>query len=113
MGFRDLWATTLNGVLERGRRRSTQPRVFGIPVAGVPGESPPPRAAIPPERATGCANCGRTPRPGENPADDWRVGSDDTGELLVFCPECRQREFGGGKETRNAGKDAEPAEPRR
>ena len=41
-----------------------------------------------------CANCQRTPRPGENPDDDWRIESDGTGELVVFCPECWQREFG-------------------
>jgi hypothetical protein len=33
-------------------------------------------------------------RPEENPADDWRAESDGLGELLVFCPECWQREFG-------------------
>jgi hypothetical protein len=96
VGFRDVWATTLNGVLERGRRKSTQPRVFGIPVAGVPGRSQRPTVAIPPERATGCASCGRTPRPGENADDDWRVESDDVGGLHVVCPECWQREFGAG-----------------
>ena len=31
--------------------------------------------------------------PDENAADDWRVESDGLGELLVFCPECWQREF--------------------
>ena len=37
-------------------------------------------------------------RPGlnraRNPDDEWRVESDGTGELLVFCPVCWQREFG-------------------
>ena len=41
-----------------------------------------------------CANCERTSRPDENPDDDWRAESDGTGELLVFCPKCWQREFG-------------------
>ena len=90
MGFRDLWAATVGSMLERGREKQTQPRVFGIPVAHIPGQSPAPRDAVPPERATGCAHCGRTPRPGENPADHWRVGSDDTGELVVLCEECSE-----------------------
>jgi len=42
-----------------------------------------------------CADCQRTPRPGENPDDHWRAESDGTGELLVFCLECWQREVGG------------------
>jgi len=100
VGFRDFWATTLNGVLERGRRKSTQPRVFGIPVAGVPGASRPPRVAIPPERATGCANCRRAPRDDERVDDERRVRSSRAGELHVFCPECWQREFGGGTASR-------------
>jgi hypothetical protein len=95
--FRNFWATTLNGVLERGRRRSTEPRVFGIPVAHVPGASPPQRAAFLPEGATVCAGCGRAPRPGENVDDEWRVGSDGTGELHVFCPGCRQQKPGGSE----------------
>jgi hypothetical protein len=41
-----------------------------------------------------CAECARHPRDGESAADDWRAESDGTGELLVFCPECWQREFG-------------------
>lgn len=41
-----------------------------------------------------CANCARAPRPDDNAANDWRVESDGVGELLVFCPECWQREFG-------------------
>jgi len=36
------------------------------------------------------------PHPGENPDDEWRAESDGTGELLVFWPECWQREFGAG-----------------
>lgn len=32
----------------------------------------------------------------ENLDDDWRAESDGVGELLVFCPEGWQREFGGG-----------------
>jgi hypothetical protein len=39
-----------------------------------------------------CAGCGRAPRPDENPLDDWRAYS--TGiELLLFCPQCADREF--------------------
>ena len=41
-----------------------------------------------------CVGCGRTPTPDENPLDDWRAYS--TGiELLLFCPECSDREFSG------------------
>jgi hypothetical protein len=41
-----------------------------------------------------CAECGRTPTPDENPLDDWRAYS--TGiELLLFCPQCAEREFSG------------------
>ena len=94
MGFRDFWATTLNGILERGRERSTQPRVFGIPVAAVPGAAPPRADATLPERATGCSSCGRAPRPDESVADEWRVGVDGTGELQVLCPECWQQTGG-------------------
>ena len=43
-----------------------------------------------------CVECGRAPRADENADDDWRVESDDVGELHVVCPECRQREFGAG-----------------
>jgi hypothetical protein len=40
-----------------------------------------------------CAECGRKPREHENPLDEWRTYS--TGiELLNFCPECGEREFG-------------------
>jgi hypothetical protein len=42
-----------------------------------------------------CSECGRVPRPDENADDDWRVESDGAGGLLVFCPQCWQREFGG------------------
>lgn len=41
-----------------------------------------------------CANCGRKPRPDEDPDDDWCVESDGVGGLHVFCPKCWQREFG-------------------
>ena len=44
-----------------------------------------------------CVECGRTPGADENADDDWRAVSDGTGELLVFCPQCWRREFGGGK----------------
>jgi hypothetical protein len=43
------------------------------------------------------SNCQRAPRPDENPNDEWRVESDGTGELHMFCPECWQREFGAGR----------------
>lgn len=95
MGFRDFWAARLNGMLERGRQRSTQQRVLGIPVAGVPGQAPPRADTTLPERGTGCGSCGRTPRPGESVADEWRVGADGTGELQVLCPECWQQTVDG------------------
>ena len=41
-----------------------------------------------------CAECGRRPRPDENADDEWRAYSDGAGELIVFCPECAEREFG-------------------
>jgi len=41
-----------------------------------------------------CANCGREPRKDENADDDWRAYSDGMGELVTFCPECAEREFG-------------------
>jgi hypothetical protein len=42
-----------------------------------------------------CSICGREPRDDENPDDGWRAESDGAGELMVFCPECWRREFGG------------------
>jgi hypothetical protein len=41
-----------------------------------------------------CAECGRKPREDENADDEWRADSDGLGELLVFCRECWEREFG-------------------
>jgi hypothetical protein len=42
-----------------------------------------------------CAECGREPRDDQNPLDDWPSYS--TGiELLTFCPDCAEREFGPG-----------------
>jgi hypothetical protein len=41
-----------------------------------------------------CAECGRKPRQDESAADQWRCYSDGAGELIVFCPECSEREFG-------------------
>ena len=41
-----------------------------------------------------CAECGRKPRPDENAEDEWRAYSDGVGELVVFCPECAECEFG-------------------
>ena len=41
-----------------------------------------------------CAECGRQPRDGENPADEWRAYRDIDDGLPVFCPECAEREFG-------------------
>jgi hypothetical protein len=40
-----------------------------------------------------CAECGREARNDENPDDEWRVYSTGV-ELIVFCPECAEREFG-------------------
>lgn len=33
------------------------------------------------------------PRTPERADDDWRAESDRTGELLVFCPECWERDW--------------------
>jgi len=33
-------------------------------------------------------------RSDENAADEGRAFSDGVGELVVFCPECGEREFG-------------------
>jgi hypothetical protein len=41
-----------------------------------------------------CADCGRKPRRDENADNEWRAYSDGAGELIVFCPECAEREFG-------------------
>jgi hypothetical protein len=49
------------------------------------------------DQAVICAQCGRQPRGDENAADEWRCYSDGVGELIVFCPECVEREFGTGK----------------
>jgi hypothetical protein len=35
---------------------------------------------------------GRQPRGSENAHDEWRAYSDGVGELIVFCPECAERE---------------------
>jgi hypothetical protein len=43
-----------------------------------------------------CEVCGRTPRPGENAEDDWRVFYDGVGEGVTICPKCFEREFGPG-----------------
>ena len=32
----------------------------------------------------------------ENPDDEWRAYLDVDDDLPVFCPECAEREFGGG-----------------
>jgi DNA-directed RNA polymerase subunit RPC12/RpoP len=37
-----------------------------------------------------CAECGRTPRPGEL----WRLYFSDAGEVAIYCRECSAREFG-------------------
>jgi hypothetical protein len=37
-----------------------------------------------------CAECGRSPRPGET----WRILFADVGEAFIVCPECAEREFG-------------------
>ena len=38
-----------------------------------------------------CAECGRSPRAGEL----WRLLFADIGEVVTYCPECAEREFGG------------------
>ena len=40
-----------------------------------------------------CEQCGRTPQRDENVLDDWRVYSTGV-DLLLFCPECAERESG-------------------
>jgi hypothetical protein len=42
-----------------------------------------------------CVGCGREPRDDENRLDDWRSYSTWV-ELLTFCSECAEWEFGGG-----------------
>jgi hypothetical protein len=49
-----------------------------------------------------CAECARQPRPDENAADDWRAYSYGVGELVVFCPECAEREFGADLDEKSA-----------
>jgi hypothetical protein len=41
-----------------------------------------------------CANCGRKPRPDENPDDEWRAYSDGVGEL--HTPASTAPDFGFG-----------------
>jgi hypothetical protein len=40
-----------------------------------------------------CAECGATSPPG---AEGWRGYLTDDGETVTFCPDCAEREFGGG-----------------
>jgi hypothetical protein len=47
--------------------------------------------------------CGLKPRDDENPLDEWRAYSDGTGDLVVFCPECAEREFGAVSLTSSSG----------
>jgi hypothetical protein len=37
-----------------------------------------------------CTECGRVPRPGEV----WRLLFADIGEVVIYCAECAEREFG-------------------
>jgi hypothetical protein len=37
-----------------------------------------------------CAESGRLPRAGET----WRIVFVDIGEVVTYCPECAEREFG-------------------
>jgi RNase P subunit RPR2 len=37
-----------------------------------------------------CAKCGRHPLPGQR----WSLRFADLGEVVVYCPECDEREFG-------------------
>jgi hypothetical protein len=60
---------------------------------GVPGDSRTERGPTA-EAPLVCAECARAPRAGENATDDWRAYSDGAGELITFCPECAEREFG-------------------
>ena len=45
------------------------------------------------EASPPCAECGRAPRDHLD-AERWRFYSDGTGDLVPFCPECAEREFG-------------------
>jgi hypothetical protein len=38
-----------------------------------------------------CTECGRRPLPDER----WSLRFADRGEVVVYCPECDKREFGG------------------
>jgi hypothetical protein len=38
-----------------------------------------------------CTDCGRHPLPDER----WSLRFADLGEVVVYCPECDKREFGG------------------
>ena len=42
-----------------------------------------------------CAECRRYPRSGEV----WRLYFADLGEVVIYCPECAEREFGESGET--------------
>jgi hypothetical protein len=52
-------------------------------------------ADVQPRLPLTCGECGREPRDDENPLDDWRSYSTEV-ELLTFCAECAEWEFGGG-----------------
>jgi hypothetical protein len=67
------------------------------PASGAAKLSAPDWAAMPTTVALICAECGRTE---DNDARGWRgylVDLDDDGadEVIVFCPCCAAREFGG------------------
>jgi hypothetical protein len=55
---------------------------------------PPQAPGQDPDAALRCAECGRKPRPGENPADEWRGVRNRREELQMFCPDCFRRDFG-------------------
>lgn len=49
-----------------------------------------PKRAVEREDAIRCVECVRAPRPGET----WQLCFADIGDVVIYCPECAEREFG-------------------
>ena len=47
--------------------------------------------------AVRCVECGREADEEKAEREGWRFFSDGAGELLPFCPDCAEREFGMAK----------------
>jgi hypothetical protein len=56
----------------------------------------PPPLAMPPIR---CAECSRHPDRGEV----WRLYFADIGEVVIYCPQCAEREFGSDRSVHTRG----------